>query len=99
MTALTWSPRWKSSLKSFSRRGRRTSVLFTSRTIGPALEAPEDARHDLAQAGGELAVDLFLLRVADFLENDLFGGLGGDPAERVGGKIDLQVVAQGGAGA
>ena len=35
MTALTLSPRRNSSLRSFSRSGKMTSVLLTSRMIAP----------------------------------------------------------------
>ena len=54
-----------------------------------ALEAFDDAVDDLADALGELTVDVLALGFADFLVEDLLGGLGGDAAQFSGGLGDL----------
>ncbi len=93
MTALIRSPRRISSLGSFSRRGKATSVRLTSRMMTLPFDPADDAGDDLADPRGELVDDLFLLRVADLLEDDLLGRLGGDAAQGVGGEVDLDRLA------
>jgi hypothetical protein len=60
-----------------------------------ALEAADDAGHELALAVLVLVEDVLALGLADALDDDLLGGLGGDAAEAVLAElqgVDLGVV-------
>ena len=54
--------------------------------VGPAV-ALDDARDDLALAGGELAVGALVLGVAETLQHHLTCGGRGDPAETLGSVV------------
>src|SRR5262249_50779748 len=64
----------------------------------PRVRTLDDAVQHLALAVGEFLVDAVPLVVADLLENDLLGGLGGDAAEIVGGSLDADLVTDLGPG-
>ncbi len=59
-----------------------------------ALEPPDDPRNELALAVLVLIEDVVALGLAHPLQDDLLGGLGGDPAEPLPGAVELQELAE-----